>query len=361
MKKKLLIINQEQFGYHTDYFEYCKYLRLDFEITYLCWDYNNRNKITEYGVNTKYISRSGNKILRNFRFLKAVFKLINHKSFEFIMIHYFIGCSVIPLFCNRKNLIHLDIRSGSISLSSFKRFTFNRIIGFESLFFKSISVISDGLKKILRLSSNSFILPLGANPVFVERQLDSILSLIYIGTLTGRYIEDTVIGLGQFLEKHPYADIRYIIIGNGWGNEMELIFNKITEYKLGKYVELKGYIPYNELGLFLEKANIGVSYIPITPGYQFQPATKTYEYLLAGMPVIATGTYENKKIIDEHNGLIIDDSATSFADGIELLYHRINEYDTNLIRASVKEYAWKAIVEKFKENIFESMAIHQKR
>jgi hypothetical protein len=38
MKKKLLIINKIQFGYHTDTFKYCQYLKDEFDITYICFD-----------------------------------------------------------------------------------------------------------------------------------------------------------------------------------------------------------------------------------------------------------------------------------------------------------------------------------
>ena len=35
----LLIISQDQFGYLTDTFKYCRYLQTDFRITYVGWEY----------------------------------------------------------------------------------------------------------------------------------------------------------------------------------------------------------------------------------------------------------------------------------------------------------------------------------
>jgi glycosyltransferase involved in cell wall biosynthesis len=260
------------------------------------------------------------------------------------MIHYVKGCSLIPLIYNRKFKIHLDIRTGNISLNVIERNALNYLLRLESQFFKSISVISEGLKQSLKLPVRSFILPLGANPTIVERKLINKISLLYIGTLSNRRIEDTVVGLGLYLNEHPDSDIHYIIVGSGWGNEKELIKDKILEYNLERYVDLKGYIPNRDLKQFFEKSNLGVSYIPIEPWFEYQPATKTFEYLMAGIPVIATGTFENKKVINDRNGLIINDNSESFAKSLKFIQDKIDGYNEKLIRDSVIEYNWEAIV-----------------
>ena len=38
IKSKIVIINKTQFGYHTDYYKYCEYLKDDYDITFLCFD-----------------------------------------------------------------------------------------------------------------------------------------------------------------------------------------------------------------------------------------------------------------------------------------------------------------------------------
>jgi len=43
------------------------------------------------------------------------------------------------------------------------------------------------------------------------------------------------------------------------------------------------------------------------PYYDCQPATKTFEYILSGMVCIATSTYENKKLINNINGVLCND------------------------------------------------------
>lgn len=355
MKRKLFFVNREQFGSQTDYFQYCKYLKNHFDITFLCWDHG-RNKINEDGVNVIYISRNGNILCRYFNFIRSILNLIKSQHFYYIFIKYFSGCSIIPLLYNRKVLIHLDIRSGSVSLNSIHRNLKNYFLRFESYFFKSVSIISVGLQKLLNVSRNAYILPVGANPLIVNRQTDHKISLLYIGTFQNRCIDDTVVGLGLFISEYPEADVHYTIIGNGCCGEIEQIMDTIKKYDLYRHVELTGYIPYNDLKYYLEKANVGISYIPVTPWYEYQPATKTFEYLMAGMPVIATGTFENKKIINEQNGIIIADNPESFANSLELLYDKIDGFKENLIRESVAENNWVTITAKLEEFIIN---VHQ--
>lgn len=352
MKRTMLIVNHEQFGYHIDYLEYCRYLQTDFDIIYLCWDYNFE-KIVINEVLVIYVSRSGNLIQRNARFINSTIHILKRNAFYFVILHYFRGCSIIAFICNKKHRIHLDIRTGGISLNSIKRNTLNKLIRFESQFFRSVSTISSGVKRLLKLNSRAFILPLGANPLFLNRQLNHKMSLLYVGTLSNRRIVDTVIGLGIFRKNQPLADINYVIIGGGWGREMEEIQDKITEYNLEKIVEVKGYVLHHDLWSYFERANVGVSYIPMIPGYEYQPATKTYEYLMAGMSVIATGTYENKKVINEHNGFITNDNPISFATCLELMYSKIDDFNEKMIVESVYEYKWETIISEFKGKIID--------
>jgi glycosyltransferase involved in cell wall biosynthesis len=281
--------------------------------------------------------------------------MIIGQSYHCIFINYFIGCFIIPFIYRRKYRIHLNIVSGSVSPKSVNRNLCNFLIGFESYFFNSVCIISEGLQNLLKVSRKAYILPLGANPVYVNRQNKYRIHLLYVGTLTYRRLEDTIEGLKLFLERLPQADIHYTIIGNGWHNEEKNLLKSINQLELQKHIELTGYIPNNELISFYEKANVGVSYIPITPYYEYQPATKTFEYLMAGMPVIATKTYENKQVVNQLNGVLISDDAKSFADGIAHIYNCVSSFNENEIRQSVEKYEWVKIVQTMKETILPTL------
>ena len=349
-KKKLLIVNQTQFGYHSGNLQYCKYLKGEFDISFVCWDYR-KNKMVESEITIHYVSRKGNILKRNIRFILFVLQLLKRQKYSFTYIQYFRGSSFIPFYYWGNQKLHLDIRTGSVSVNKLSRILFNSVLRFESFFFKSISIISTGLRTQLGINKNAYVLPLGANPIYVNRKSSHKIHLLYIGTFENRRIEDTILGVNHYLKEHPLADIHYTIIGDGWHNEKSSYQSIINRLNLQKHIELKGYIPYNELFHFYEIANVGVSYIPITSYFEFQPPTKTYEYLMAGMPVIATQTYENKQVVSQKNGVLIKDTPESFAEAITILYNNINSFNEKIVRKSVENYQWSEIVQKMKTSL----------
>jgi len=357
MKMPLLFVHQTQFGYHTGNIQYCKYLKDDFDITFLCWDYSYK-KVEDLNINIIYVSRVGNMFIRNIRFIQNILKCLKSTNYQLAFIHYFTGSSIIPLLCRNKYALHIDIRTGAISTNTLKRSIYNTILRFESTFYKSQSIISSGLRNKLKIRSDAYILPLGANLLEINRHCTQRLHLLYVGTLANRRIEDTIEGMKLFLTDEPNADIFYTIIGDGFQNEKQNLQNRIMQLGLQKHIAMKGYVPYHELIRFYEIVNVGVSYIPITPYFEYQPVTKTFEYLMAGMPVIATKTFENKQVVNQLNGILIEDTPESFAKGINEMYNQLYSFDENSLRESVKNYEWGQIIQNMKKTIFNSIYDH---
>ena len=55
MKQKLLIIDKCQFGYLTDSYKWCEYLRDEYDITMLCID-SGHKKFEMDGVKIQYVN-----------------------------------------------------------------------------------------------------------------------------------------------------------------------------------------------------------------------------------------------------------------------------------------------------------------
>ncbi len=77
--KKLIIISQEQFGYHIDTYYYCKYLRDEFDIDYICWD-QGLPKMDMTRVRVYYVSRESCIPVRTIRFLRTALMLTRDKK-----------------------------------------------------------------------------------------------------------------------------------------------------------------------------------------------------------------------------------------------------------------------------------------
>ena len=114
--------------------------------------------------------------------------------------------------------------------------------------------------------------------------------------------------------------------------------------KIDKIIIFAGQIPHDKIKPYFDLHNIGVSYIPKTEYFDVQPPTKTFEYLLSGMPVIATDTLENKRVICSKNGVLINDTAEAFYQGLVRIYTDKNNFDSISIRNSSMQYTWYKIV-----------------
>jgi glycosyltransferase involved in cell wall biosynthesis len=67
-------------------------------------------------------------------------------------------------------------------------------------------------------------------------------------------------------------------------------------------------------------ADVAISYVPINQNYNYNPPLKTFEYLACGLPVIATRTVSNSKIIkDGFNGILADDKVEDLATALSSL------------------------------------------
>ena len=343
MKKRLLIISKDQFGYHIDTYFYCKVARQSFDITYICCDVN-REKIKTNGVTVKYISWKGNVLQR---FLRLMFLLLAEcrNQYDIVFVRYFVGCSILKILNPSMNFI-FDIRTSIVVKNPIKRGCKNFVLRLESCFFKHITVISQSLADKLKLAKHKVhVLPIGAELVNVpDKQFDS-LNLLYVGTFDRRRIEDTIEGFALFYAEYKDSiDISYDIVGDGYHGELEQLRQLVHQKGLDRVIRLPGYIHLGELTEYYDQCNVGVSYVPINDIYDCQPPTKTFEYIFAGMPVIATDTTENRRVINHENGVLVDDTPEAFNKGLLELYQRSNKFDSIKIKETCLIFSWENII-----------------
>lgn len=339
--QKLLIISKEQFGYHTDIFKWCEYLRDEYDIEVITFGGKPLMELT--GVKNCYVSNKGHRTIRGIRYvLTCLWHLLFFKGI--IMVCYFKECRILKMCFPWKKMI-LDIRTLDVSSDSVTRKLQDTIIKKSTDKFDYTTIISEGLRRKLDLPiDKSAILPLGADKTStIVKSFDN-LRLLYVGTLFNRDVHKTIEGFAIAMEKNPGMDIHYDIVGDGVGNELQELKELVSKNGLEKYITLHGYIQHKELKSFLDECNIGISFVPMTEYYEHQPATKSFEYILSGLYTIATGTYCNKEIITVKNGVIIEDVPESFANAILDLNDRKGDIDCKAISKTLEDYEWKNVV-----------------
>ena len=344
-KKRVLITASDQFGYSTTLFKYCQYSTSIFDITYIGWDYN-LPKIELAGVRVKYVSREGNLLKRNVGLLRAFHKEIS-LGYDLIFLTYVRGISLIKLLNPHSNFL-MYIDTFGVMPNASKRFIYDAILKFEVSFFSNVAVISEGLAR--RLGRKKYkMLPLGGECFNTEIKSFEQLELLYVGTLDNRNMIDCVKGFHKYLQKQKINERRTIfrIIGDGPNNELEEIKDYVKTNNLSDNIEVLGYLPQDQLSPYFKSANIGVCYVPMFSYYDYQTPTKLFEYLISGLPVIATRTSENEKIIEPWAGVIVEDNPDSFYEGLCRLQEQKSTFSSTRIRNEYNKHTWKQVVESY--------------
>ncbi|WP_297905627.1 glycosyltransferase [uncultured Parabacteroides sp.] len=348
-RKKLLIIDKHQFGDLTDSFKWCEYLKNKYDITIVTLCSGEKKDITMEGVNI-VCAKSSNRILRGLMFtLLAILYLILSK--KVVLVVFYKGCTIYKKLFPWKKMI-LDIRTLAVNKDAKIRNTYDVKIKDACEVYDYVTIISKGLaKKLDLLSSHYSILPLGADSLSDLPKTYNDMRLLYVGTLSGRNIDESIKGVALFANKYPSISFSYDIVGDGTEGELEMLKQMVQECGLESVVTLHGRKSYDELKPFFDRCNVGISYIPCTDYYDYQPPTKTFEYVLSGLYCIATATLSNKELITHDNGILINSTSESFAEALNTVSSILPQLDEKIIRESLSTYTWRNIIEQYLEPI----------
>lgn len=340
--KKLLIICKDQFGGLVDAMKWCQYLRDDYHIRYVGYSGISNHKITMEGVKQSTVSARLPRSLRGSMFLLlAAFRILLHRGP--VMVVFFPKCLSLKKFFPRRKML-LDIRTFAVTGTPESRERLDAEIIDTANRFDMVSAISPGVAKRLNRQDVN-ILPLGADRFSTPRKCytDGI-RLLYVGTLSNRDIHKTIHGLAMFISHNPGTNIVYDIVGDGSAEDTDLCVKAIEAHGLSGVVHMHGRVPYDGLAPFFEKANVGVSFVPITDYFNEQPPTKTFEYIMNGLYCIATATNSNREVVSPTNGTLIADTPEDFARALELFGKTAPTLDATVISESLPQYLWPNIV-----------------
>lgn len=346
-----MIIHNGPLGSLTDSYKWCEILKNRYDITYL--ELDGVGSLELDGIKRVVVPDKGSRLFRGIRYLLTC--CLNILFFKgAIIVVFFKGCQIFKVLFPWKKFI-LDIRTLSVNKNPEVREMENESIRKACNLYGRISIIQEDLLKELNVDVEHHYLPLGADIISTtEKRFDDI-KLLYVGTLEGRHIDDTIRGIGLFLEKYPGAAITYDVIGEGFNDTSEKLQQLTNELQLTNVVTIHGRKPYSELKPFFDRCNVGVSYVPITPWFDHQPPTKTFEYIMSGLYCLATKTSENEKIVNEKGGLLHLDAPEDFANALTSVYLKRESLDSSTIKTSISGHSWTEIVNNHLEPIIESL------
>lgn len=351
---KILLVTTTQFGYLVDYYRYYNYLKKKgYDVKYVCIDYGHE-KIESGNPDITYVKGNGNKLFRHFSFINTIKQLEKQHRFDRIMMHVFPLVTMLLTSIPRRKM-YIDVRTVSIHNKLYKRTFFNFLIRIASALFQHTSMITDIAAQQLGIRKYK-LLPVGGAYFNSQASSESLEHLqyghifsddhfvfMYVGTLSKRGIIDCVKGFHAYMKKHPQTKARFVIIGASFGNELQEINDYIEEHGLHEQVYTLGYILQSRLSYFFNHAHCGVSYMPLSMPFSKQPNTKTYEYLVNGIPVLAIRSEDNRQMINNSKvpcGILIDDNAKGVEDGIGKILDSHHLFVKQDIAREFKKYEW---------------------
>jgi glycosyltransferase involved in cell wall biosynthesis len=170
-------------------------------------------------------------------------------------------------------------------------------------------------------------------------------NVIYLGAMTKiRGIIELIKAFAVISKKYPRW--RLYMVGKAsppsFGKEIEEL---ISELALRENIKLIPWVPYEEKERFSSEASIGiVTYLPYSNNTSCLP-NKLFEYMLVGLPVIASNFPLYREVVDGNNcGLIVDPSKPEeIAEAIEYLIKHPEEarkMGENGREAVLEKYNW---------------------
>lgn len=174
------------------------------------------------------------------------------------------------------------------------------------------------------------------------------LHLVYTGTVAPERGRDVMLE-GLALANHGCVRAKLTIIGAS-PEQMSYCRSRAKELGIEEHLEVLPRVSGHAIPSLLAQADIGVCIWEDRVYWRFNPPTKLFEYLVAGLPVLASNIRTHTQYItDWQNGCIFEYSSASFSERIVGLWERRSELPVLKQNAAISgdRYLWDRIEPEF--------------
>lgn len=145
--------------------------------------------------------------------------------------------------------------------------------------------------------------------------------LLYHGTLSpNRGLQDAIRALALLKDRYP--ELVFLIVGDGKGKqELESL---ATSMNLTDRVIFTGKVPYSDVPKYVRTADISILPFPDIVWWRVSSPIKLMEYLVMGVPIVATDIPAHRWVSDQTGGveLAVDSSPDNLAAAISSLFEK---------------------------------------
>jgi glycosyltransferase involved in cell wall biosynthesis len=177
-------------------------------------------------------------------------------------------------------------------------------------------------------------------------------NIIYVGGITKIRGIFEVIEAIRFLNKEEHYNVLLKLIGPFYPiHLLNEVINFAREYEIMNNIEIYGEIPHDKVFNFLSNSQIGIAILHPDPNYIDSIPTKLFEYMIAGLPVIASNFPLWKEIVEGNNcGICVNPlDPKEIANAIKYLINHPDEaraMGENGRRSVLEKYNWEKESEK---------------
>lgn len=184
-----------------------------------------------------------------------------------------------------------------------------------------------------------------------KMQKEEVFTLIYVGDITEDRNIMGMIEVAKIVMERGRFQFQLKLIGPIAQSLKDKVNRKIIEYCLEGYIFWYGRIPYEDIWNHYFSADVGLCLLKPIPNYKNSLATKLFEYMAAGLPIIASDFPDWKSLLIENNcGLFANPlDSNEIAQLIEHLEHDkvlAQKLGTNGREAFETQFSWKSEEEK---------------
>lgn len=178
------------------------------------------------------------------------------------------------------------------------------------------------------------------------------LKLLYVGSVQKDRGRDLMLEAIAFANK--FSKIVHLTIVGASDDQLKTCQDTIKYLDIEQHVSVRGRVPGHMIPSFMATADAGLCIWDNLPWYRFNPPTKLFEYLVSGLPVLASNIMTHSQYIkDDDNGLLFEYDSASLAMAIKRFWHaraRINQMKQCASDSSTP-YLWSNIEPQFMNDI----------
>lgn len=181
---------------------------------------------------------------------------------------------------------------------------------------------------------------------------DAPIELIYTGSVQKERGRDVMLeGVAKAAGAGVHA--RLTLVG-AQPSEADHCQRYARELGIEHQIRIYGRVPGHEIPRYIADSDAGICIWEDRPWWRFNPPTKLFEYLVAGLPVLASNIRTHTEYVRHgENGLIFEYDSSSFAEAISTLWTKRRELPSMKQRAfeSGRPYLWNSLEPVFLEAV----------